>query len=48
MKLQALSIQLTAQNIFTVTRYAGADPENQNFFVLPPLRTITGGIQFTF
>lgn len=48
MKLQALSLQLTAQNLFTVTRYAGADPENQNFFVLPPLRTITGGIQFTF
>ncbi|NCU03361.1 MAG: TonB-dependent receptor, partial [Chitinophagaceae bacterium] len=48
MKLQSLSIQLAAQNIFTFTRYKGADPENQNFFVLPPLRTLTGGIQFTF
>ncbi|RXK58849.1 SusC/RagA family TonB-linked outer membrane protein [Lacibacter luteus] len=48
MKLQALSIQLSAQNLFSITRYAGADPENQNFFVLPPLRTVTGGIQFSF
>lgn len=38
-------IYMQAQNLFTITRYLGADPENQSLLVLPPLRTITAGIQ---
>jgi TonB-linked SusC/RagA family outer membrane protein len=39
---------MQAQNLFTISGYKGADPENQNLFVLPPLRTVAVGIQFTF
>lgn len=45
--LKNLRLYAQAQNLFTLTNYLGADPENQNLFVLPPLRTITGGIQLT-
>jgi TonB-linked SusC/RagA family outer membrane protein len=41
-------IYLQCQNLFTITRYKGADPETQNLTALPPLRTITGGINLTF
>ncbi|MEI9912240.1 MAG: hypothetical protein WDO71_22860 [Bacteroidota bacterium] len=37
-----------AQNLLTFTSYKGADPETQNFYQLPPLKTIVFGIQFTF
>lgn len=43
-----MKIYMHAQNLFTITGYVGADPENQNMFRMPPLRTITGGVQFTF
>jgi hypothetical protein len=46
--LENVRVYLQSQNLFTVTNYAGADPENQNMFILPPLRTITTGIQFNF
>jgi len=36
---------INGQNIFTITRYKGADPENQSLYMLPPLRTIVAGIQ---
>jgi TonB-dependent starch-binding outer membrane protein SusC len=40
---------LMAQNLFTITRYKGWDPEmSYGVSNLPPLRTITAGIQFTF
>lgn len=39
---------ILAQNLFTITNYEGADPETQSIRVLPPLRTISGGIQLTF
>lgn len=41
-------IYMYAQNLFTITKYKGADPETQNMFVLPPLKTIVMGIQITF
>lgn len=41
-------IYMNAQNLFTITKYKGADPENQNLFALPPLRTIAGGVQINF
>jgi len=46
--LQGLRVYVQAQNVFIITRYKGADPENQDINVLPPLRTITGGIQVNF
>ncbi|NTE05133.1 SusC/RagA family TonB-linked outer membrane protein [Agrobacterium tumefaciens] len=47
LKLQQLSIYVHGQNLLTITGYKGADPESQNLFVLPPLRTITAGLQLT-
>lgn len=37
-----------AQNLFTITRYIGLDPENKNISSLPPLRVCTFGIQAEF
>ncbi len=37
-----------AQNLFTVTKYKGNDPENQSAASLPPLRIITLGMQANF
>jgi TonB-linked SusC/RagA family outer membrane protein len=43
--LQSLKVYALAQNLFTITRYKGLDPETQSSIVLPPLRVITLGIQ---
>jgi TonB-linked SusC/RagA family outer membrane protein len=45
---QQIRIYIEAQNLFTLTKYTGADPENQNIYVLPPLRTIAFGCQLQF
>jgi hypothetical protein len=42
--LQSLRVYMQAQNLFTITHYLGFDPESQGV-VLPPLRTISAGIQ---
>ena len=47
-KVSTARIYLQGQNVFTVTRYKGLDPENQNSQSLPPLRVTTLGIQVTF
>lgn len=44
---QTLRIFSQGQNLFTITKYKGFDPESQSI-ATPPLRTITGGFQFTF
>jgi hypothetical protein len=36
------------QNLLTFTSFKGTDPETQNFFVVPPLRTLVAGIQINF
>lgn len=36
------------QNLFTITRYKGNDPENQSISSLPPLRMITAGTLVNF
>ena len=46
-KLKSLSVYLLAQNLLTFTNYKGFDPETQGTS-LPPLKTITAGLQFTF
>lgn len=43
-----LRVFLQGQNLLTITNYLGLDPETQSSFRLPPLRTITTGLQLTF
>jgi TonB-linked SusC/RagA family outer membrane protein len=38
---------MQGQNLFTWTNYIGLDPENQSAAVLPPLRTLTLGVQLS-
>jgi hypothetical protein len=39
---------LLGQNLLTVTNYKAGDPETQNYLRLPPLKTVAGGIAFSF
>ncbi len=48
LKITSSRFYIQGQNLLLITAYKGADPETQNFYVLPPLRTITAGIQITF
>lgn len=45
-QLKSMRIYLSAQNLYTWTRYRGFDPETAN--LLPPLRMLTGGIYVKF
>lgn len=47
-KMSGVKVYINAQNLLTVTNYIGLDPETQNMYVLPPLKTIVAGIQLTF
>ncbi|WP_158622416.1 SusC/RagA family TonB-linked outer membrane protein [Pedobacter sp. KBW06] len=47
LKLQNARIFIQGQNLLTLTDYPGMDPENQSR-ALPPLKTLTAGIQVTF
>ena len=47
-KAEALRFYINAQNLFTITNYKGNDPETQNFYGIPPLRTIVLGFQLNF
>lgn len=42
------SIFLNANNIFTITKYKGIDPETQNFGSMPPAKTVVAGLSFNF
>ena len=42
------TIFIQGQNLLTITRYQGLDPENQNNSVLPPLRIISAGFRCSF
>jgi TonB-linked SusC/RagA family outer membrane protein len=48
LQIDKFSIYINAQNLFVITGYKGSDPETQNLFVLPPMKTIVGGFQITF
>ncbi len=41
-------LYIQARNLFTITNYPGADPENQSLVGLSPMRVIAGGIKLTF
>lgn len=45
-KVQSARVYATAQNLLTITNYNGDDPETQ--YGLPPMRTITAGVQLNF
>ncbi|MBB6130822.1 SusC/RagA family TonB-linked outer membrane protein [Mucilaginibacter lappiensis] len=44
---QNVRVFVQGQNLFTITKYNGFDPESQGV-ATPPLRTIVSGLQFTF
>lgn len=44
---QNFRFYLNGQNLWTITKYKGQDPENQSFTTLPPLRILTVGLQVT-
>jgi TonB-linked SusC/RagA family outer membrane protein len=48
LRFQNMKIYILAQNLLTITNYKGSDPETLNLFALPPLKTITAGIQLNF
>lgn len=45
--IQNVRFYVQCQNLLTITKYQGLDPENAGGLVLPPLRMVTGGIQLT-
>jgi hypothetical protein len=45
MHLQNCRIYTQGQNLLTLTKYKGLDPENTTYSSLPPLRVITVGLQ---
>jgi len=47
LKIHGLRVYVTGQNLFTITDYKGNDPETQNFFGVPPLKTVSCGLQLT-
>ncbi|MBB5437998.1 TonB-linked SusC/RagA family outer membrane protein [Pedobacter sp. AK017] len=47
-KLEQLRLYANVQNLFTITKFHGLDPESLNINSLPSLRMMTLGIQCTF
>ena len=39
---------VNAQNLLTFTKYKGNDPETQNYYDVPPIRTVAAGVNFGF
>src|SRR5690606_19608504 len=48
LRMQRLKVYANAQNLLTITRYRGLDPETQSLSSIPPLRMISLGLQATF
>lgn len=46
--LHNIKISIQGQNLLTLTKYKGIDPENQSLTVLPPLKVLTFGLQASF
>jgi TonB-dependent starch-binding outer membrane protein SusC len=47
-KMNSCKVFVNAQNLFIITKYKGNDPETQNYYGTPPMRTVAGGLQFNF
>lgn len=48
LRIADLQATLSAQNMITLTKYKGNDPETQSFFGVPPLKTIVFGLKLSF
>jgi TonB-linked SusC/RagA family outer membrane protein len=48
LKVQNLRLYIQGENLFTISKYGGIDPETQSAVVLPLLRVLTTGLQVTF
>jgi TonB-linked SusC/RagA family outer membrane protein len=46
-RIQNARIYIQGQNLLTITKYKGLDPETQSINSLPPLRVLTVGFQIT-
>lgn len=44
-KLNGVKLYMQGQNLFTITKYKGLDPETQSLQNLPALRVLTAGLQ---
>jgi hypothetical protein len=47
-RAELIRFYLQGQNLLTLTKYRGGDPEITNSSILPPLKMLTAGMQFTF
>lgn len=47
-KVYHSKIFLSVQNLLTISGYKGTDPETQNYYALPTLRTIMAGVNLNF
>ncbi len=47
-RIKSAKVYLQAQNLFVITDYLGSDPETQDIFILPPLKTLALGFQLKF
>jgi TonB-linked SusC/RagA family outer membrane protein len=48
LKLSQARFSIQGQNLFTITNYIGLDPETRSLNILPPLRSISLGLNLTF
>lgn len=46
-KIENFRVYFQGQNLLTITNYEGGDPETQNIYTVPPLRTFTLGLQIS-
>lgn len=46
-RIEKCRLYIEGQNLFVITKYKGADPENQSLYQLPPLKRFVLGIQIT-
>ena len=47
MHLGDLTIYFQGQNLLTISKFGGLDPENLSPTVIPPMRVFTGGINLS-
>ncbi|ANI88035.1 hypothetical protein A9P82_01080 [Arachidicoccus ginsenosidimutans] len=46
--ISRLQVYASGQNLLTISKYGGLDPENLSPNLMPPLRIFTGGLNITF
>lgn len=47
-RMNRVAINMNAQNLFTITKYKGIDPDVTTIGSMPPVRTITAGLSCSF